>query len=170
MTGLFQNGRNKVLFFIWRGGFGFFSSFTSSMFLIKLAKNLLAYSKTDGHEEKGIYCWMLKWRHIFYFFTEWKNDLLAAFSMHPTTSTTRTCRGVGGERRGGERRKKGEEEGKGRGGREEGGERESVGKKDKGKLLDKHKHGRALCVCVCGVCLCVCVCGVYDVWNLCVCM
>lgn len=33
-----------------------FSSFTSSMFLLKLAKNLLAYSKNDGHEEKGIYC------------------------------------------------------------------------------------------------------------------
>lgn len=30
-----------------------FSSFTSSMFLIKLAKNFLAYSKNDGHEEKG---------------------------------------------------------------------------------------------------------------------
>lgn len=28
-----------------------------------------------------------------FFFTEWNNDLLAAFSMHPTTSTTRTCRG-----------------------------------------------------------------------------
>lgn len=32
-----------------------FSSFTSSMFLIKLAKNLRAYSKNDGHEEKGIF-------------------------------------------------------------------------------------------------------------------
>lgn len=36
--------------------FGSFSSFTSSMFLLKLAKNLLAYSKSNGHEEKGIYC------------------------------------------------------------------------------------------------------------------
>lgn len=39
---------------------------------------------------------------IIIFFTEWKKkDLLAAFSMHPTTSTTRTCRGFGVERRGG---------------------------------------------------------------------
>ena len=74
----------------------------------------------------------VKMKTHFYFFTEWKNDLLAAFSMHPTTSTTRTCRG-------------------------EGVVRESVGKKDKGKLLDKHKHGRALCVIV-SVCVCVCVC------------
>lgn len=56
MTGLFQNGRNKVLFFHMKGWFLDFSSLTSSMFLIKLAKNLLAYSKNDGHEEKGTYC------------------------------------------------------------------------------------------------------------------
>lgn len=30
-----------------------FSSFTSSTFLIKLAKNLLAYSKNDGHDIRG---------------------------------------------------------------------------------------------------------------------
>lgn len=35
------------------------------------------------------------------FLTEWKNNLLAAFSMHPTTSTTRTCRGGGGREKGG---------------------------------------------------------------------
>lgn len=34
------------------------SSFTSSMIWRKLAhtKKILAYSKNDGHEEKGIYC------------------------------------------------------------------------------------------------------------------
>lgn len=55
--------------------------------------------------------------------------------------------------------------------REEGrGERESEGKKDKGKLLDKHKHGRALCLSVCHmrvyvfVCACLSVCFImYDV-------
>lgn len=59
----------------------------------------------------------------FYFFTEWKNNFLAAFSMHPTTSTTRTCKGdvVRGEE------EEVEEE-------EEGGGRKVEGKKDKGKL------------------------------------
>lgn len=58
MTGLFQNDRNKVLF-SYEGVVRLFSSFTSSMFFfffLKLAKNLLAYSKNNGHEEKGIYC------------------------------------------------------------------------------------------------------------------
>lgn len=55
MTGPFQNDRNKVLF-SYEGVVWEFSSFTSSMFLLKLAKNLLAYSKNNGHEEKGIYC------------------------------------------------------------------------------------------------------------------
>lgn len=83
--------------------------------------------------------------HFLFFFTEWKNDLLAAFSMHPTTSTTRTCRGVKGVVRGRRERGEGREGvGRRRGVREEGGERESVGKKDKGKLLDKHKHGGSL--------------------------
>lgn len=60
--------------------------------------------------------------------------------------------------------------------REEGrGERESVGKKDKGKLLDKHKYGRALCVsesheglCVCFIMYDVCmyVCASY-IMNVC---
>lgn len=54
MTGRFQNDRNKVLF-SYEGVVWEFSSFTSSMFLLKLAKNL-AYSKSNGHEEKGIYC------------------------------------------------------------------------------------------------------------------
>lgn len=54
MTEPFQNNRNKVLF-SYEGVVREFSSFTSSMFLLKLANNL-AYSKNNGHEEKGIYC------------------------------------------------------------------------------------------------------------------
>lgn len=110
MTGPFQNDRNKVLF-SYEGVVWEFSSFTSSMFLLKLAKNLLAYSKNNGHEEKGILLLNVQMKTHFYFcfysffFTEWNNDLLAAFSMHPTTSTTRTCRGE--EKRGGGRGRRG---------------------------------------------------------------
>lgn len=102
-------------YFFYEGVVLDFSSFTSSMFLIKLAKNRLAYSKNDGHEEKGDLLLNVKMKTHFYlifFFTEWKNDLLAAFSMHPTTSTTRTCRGE--ERRGEAGEKEEEERGEGK--------------------------------------------------------
>lgn len=62
----------------------------------------------------------VKMKTQFLFFHRMENDLLAAFSMHPTTSTTRTCRGGGSKRGGGE----------GRGWRVEGGgeRREGVGR------------------------------------------
>lgn len=80
--------------------------------------------------------------------------------MHPTTSTTRTCRGEEKERKSRRRRKGEERQGKERRGEEKGGEERGKYKK---RHLDKHKHGGSLCVraclCVCPIKVCVSVCA-----------
>lgn len=152
MTGLFQNDRNKVLF-SYEGVFREFSSFTSKMFLLKLAKNL-AYSKNNGHEEKGIYCWMFKWRHvlIFVFILFFSSSgITICLLLFPCTQLPVPL--VHAEER--RRREEGEEE-------EEENQRGTYQKRQ----LDKHKHGVFVC-CVVSVCaLLLYMWGMYSMWNV----
>lgn len=97
MTGPFQNGRNKVLFFHMKGWFGIFLLLQGVCFVKTCKKSSSIFQERWTWREGNLLLNVKMKTHLYFsfFFTEWRKRKLFAccFSMHPTTSTTRTCRG-----------------------------------------------------------------------------